>query len=191
MERTEQDAIRRVLAGDRDAYRVLMDCHFQSVYRVAFRVTANEEDAEEAAQEAFLRAYRKLPDFRGDAKFGTWVYRIAMRCALDVVERRTRDAGWRAERVGTDFEMGEVQVMDERANAERILLNAEAQKMREAAMATLTPMERTAFALRHMEEVPMEGIAEALGVPVNSAKQAVWRAVKKLRGALAPVWGKA
>ena len=191
METSEQDAIRRVLAGDRDAYRVLMDCHFQAVYRVAFRVTANEEDAEEAAQEAFLRAYRKLPEFRGDAKFGTWVYRIAMRCALDVVERRTRDLGWRAERVGTDFEQGEVQVMDGTANAERILLNAEARKLREAAMATLTPMERTAFALRHMEEVPMEGIAEALGVPVNSAKQAVFRAVKKLRGALAPVWGKA
>jgi RNA polymerase sigma-70 factor, ECF subfamily len=71
MDKAETEAIRDVLAGDRDAYRVLMDRHFCSVTRIAFRITGNEADAEEAAQEAFLRAYNKLPSFRQDSAFST------------------------------------------------------------------------------------------------------------------------
>ena len=69
MDQVEQEAIRRVLAGDRDAYRVLMERHFSAVLRVSLRITGNAVDAEEAAQEAFLRAYNKLPEFRGKAAF--------------------------------------------------------------------------------------------------------------------------
>src|SRR6267154_809312 len=75
MDKAETEAIRHVLAGDRDAYRVLMDRYFCSVSRVAFRITGNEADAEEAAQEAFLRAYNKLPSFRQDSAFSTWIMR--------------------------------------------------------------------------------------------------------------------
>src|SRR5580698_6211036 len=88
----DDQAIRRVLGGDRDAYGVLMERHFARVFRVAFRITGNHHDAEEATQETFLRAYDQLPGFRRTAGFGTWIYRIAMNCAFDLVRRRSHEA---------------------------------------------------------------------------------------------------
>jgi RNA polymerase sigma-70 factor (ECF subfamily) len=191
MDKTETEAIRHVLAGDRDAYRVLMDRHFFSVTRIAFRITGNEADAEEVAQEAFLRAYNKLPSFRQDSAFSTWIMRIAMNTAINLVERRNRDLSYHAPRIADEPSAADhtVRVADGQAGPEGILLNREAVTMRNAAMAELTPMERTAFTLRHMEDVPMAEIATALNITINSAKQAVFRAVSKLRRSLTPIAG--
>jgi RNA polymerase sigma-70 factor, ECF subfamily len=191
MDKAETEAIRDVLAGDRDAYRVLMDRHFCSVTRVTFRITGNEADAEEAAQEAFLRAYNKLPSFRQDSAFSTWVMRIAMNTAINLVERRTRDLSYQAPRIAEEPSVGDhtVRVADSQAGPEMSLLHREAASLRQAAMAELTPMERTAFTLRHMEDVPMAEIAIALNITSNSAKQAVFRAVSKLRRSLTPIVG--
>ena len=191
MDKAETEAIRKVLAGDRDAYRVLMERYFQAVVRVAFRITGDEADAEEVAQEAFLRAYNKLPSFRQDAAFSTWVMRIAMNTSLNLVERRKRDLSYRAARIADEPAADDetVRITDNRHGPEDALLTREAVSIREAAMAQLTPMERTAFTLRHMEEVSMPEIATALNITANSAKQAVFRAVSKLRRALAPIVG--
>ncbi len=166
-----------------------MERHFFAVHRIAFRITGNEADAEEAAQEAFVRAYGRLATFRQDAKFATWLTRIAMNTAINLVARRKRDLLHGAGRIAEESSAEErtVQVMDGHAGPERMMLDGESAAMREAAMAELTPMERTAFTLRHMEEISIAEIAEALQVPPNSAKQAVFRAVSKLRRALAPV----
>ena len=185
MGNVELDAIRRVLAGDRDAFRVLMDRHLPTVLRMTYRVTGNPVDAEEAAQEAFLLAYKKLSSFREQSAFGTWVYRIAMNCSLNLVERRSRDLAWDA----VTLEPGspsENFAVAHGLTPEAELLQREAFRRRERAMLTLTPMERTAFILRHMEEQPIQIIAEALGISANSAKQAIFRAVAKLRRELAP-----
>jgi RNA polymerase sigma-70 factor (ECF subfamily) len=191
MDKVETEAIRDVLAGDRDAYRVLMDRHFCTVTRVTFRITGNEADAEEAAQEAFLRAYNKLPSFRHDSAFSTWIMRIAMNTAINLVERRTRDLSYFAPRIEDETSSANhaVQIADRQAGPEVSLLNREAASLRQAAMAELTPMERTAFTLRHMEDVPMAEIATALNITTNSAKQAVFRAVSKLRRSLTPIAG--
>jgi RNA polymerase sigma-70 factor, ECF subfamily len=191
MDKAETEAIRDVLAGDRDAYRVLMDRHFCTVTRVTFRITGNEADAEEAAQEAFLRAYNKLPSFRQDSAFSTWIMRIAMNTAINLVERRMRDLSYFAPRIEDETSSANhaVQVADRHAGPEVSLLNREAVSLRQAAMAELTPMERTAFTLRHMEDVPMAEIATALNITTNSAKQAVFRAVSKLRRSLTPIAG--
>jgi RNA polymerase sigma-70 factor (ECF subfamily) len=191
MDKAETEAIRDVLAGNRDAFRVLMDRHFCSVTRVAFRITGNEADAEEAAQEAFLRAYNKLPNFRQDSAFSTWIMRIAMNTAINLVERRNRDLSYRAPRIADEPSVDDhtVRIADKQAGPEAVLLNREAVSLRQAAMAELTPMERTAFTLRHMEDVPMAEIAVALKVTSNSAKQAVFRAVSKLRRSLTPIAG--
>ncbi|HZY62091.1 MAG TPA: sigma-70 family RNA polymerase sigma factor [Edaphobacter sp.] len=191
MMKADADAIQRVLDGDRDAYRVLMDRHFCAVHRIAFRITGNKEDAEDAAQEAFLRAYNKLPGFRHDASFSTWITRIAMNTAINLVERRNRDLqqhGLRVADIDSAMEQT-VQVADEQPGPERCLLDNEAAMLRNQALNTLTPMERTAFTLRHMEDLPISEIAAALNVPANSAKQAIFRAVGKLRRSLAPVAG--
>ncbi len=191
MDKTETEAIRDVLAGDRDAYRVLMDRYFSSVTRVAFRITGNEADAEEAAQEAFLRAYNKLSSFRQDSTFSTWIMRIVMNTAINLVERRNRDLSYHAPRIDDEPSPADhtVRVSDKQAGPEGMLLNREAANLRRTAMAELTPMERTAFTLRHMEDVPMAEIAAALNVTSNSAKQAIFRAVSKLRRSLTPVAG--
>ena len=191
MENEEALAIRQVLAGNRDAYRVLMDRHFLAVHRIAFRITGNESDAEEAAQEAFLRAYNKLPSFRQDSTFSTWITRIAMNTSLNLVERRNRDLAYTAPRVADSEAPADhtIQLADNNAGPERLLLDREAATLRRAAMDALTPMERTAFTLRHMEDLPISEIATALNISSNSAKQAVFRAVAKLRNTLAPLAG--
>src|ERR1700761_5381794 len=91
MDRNDQATIRAVLAGDRDAYGALVAHHSHAVFRVAFRITGNEADAEEVVQDAFLRGYRKLEHFESRSNFRTWIYRIAVRCAIDKIDRRTGD----------------------------------------------------------------------------------------------------
>ena len=187
MDADESQAITEVLGGQRDSYRLLMVRHYPVAYRLAFRITGNAEDAEEAAQEAFLRAYQKLDTFRLDSNFSTWVNRIAMNTALNIVERRTRDLGHTAERLdaarpGSTLPM---EVADNSPGPERTLLASEMERLRGAALEALTPMERAAFTLRHMEGSSIAEIAEALRMPSNAAKQAVFRAVSKLRVSLA------
>jgi RNA polymerase sigma-70 factor (ECF subfamily) len=191
MSKAEAETIQKILAGSRDAYRVLMDSHFCAVHRIAFRITGNQADAEEAAQEAFLRAYNKLPGFRQDASFSTWITRIAMNTAINLVERRNRDLSQHGLRIADNPSPTEqtVQLADGHAGPERQLLDREAASLRSEALANLTPMERTAFTLRHMEDLPIAEIATALNISANSAKQAVFRAVGKLRRSLAPLAG--
>lgn len=190
MDKAENQIIKLVLTGNRDAYRVLVEKHYQVAFRLACRITGDPSDAEEVAQEAFLRAYTQLGNFRQDSSFSTWVNRIAMNQALNLVERRKRDLLQTSDPIADSPEdVGAVQLADRTAGPERLLLDRELTSLRQAAMASLTPMERTAFTLRHMEEMPIAEISEALHIPANSAKQAIFRAVAKLRRSLAPAMG--
>jgi len=109
-----------------------------------------------------------------------------MNCSLNLVERRSRDLGWNAVPLDGAPETENLAV-SRGLTPEAAVLDREALDRRERAMLALTPMERTAFVLKHLEGQSMEVIAEALGVSANSAKQAVFRAVGKLRRELAPV----
>lgn len=183
MDTNDHAAIRAVLAGDRDAYAVLVAHHSRSVFRVAYRITGNEADAEEVVQDAFMRGYRKLEGFESRANFGTWIYRIAVRCALDKVSRRANESSQTSITANTEGET--IQVPDRAPSPEQLLLSVEIGAFRESAMHSLTPLERTAFTLRHMEDCSMEEIAAVLEIAPNAAKQAVYRAVHKLRKRLA------
>ena len=184
MDRNDHAAIQAVLAGDKEAYGTLVVRHSHTLFRVAYRITGNEADADDVVQEAFLRGYRKLEGFESRANFGTWIYRIAVHCALDKVRRRRGDE---TSRVGeaNDPEQDQLQVADEAAGPDRILLSGEIGAMQQAALRSLTPTERTAFVLRHMEDCSTAEIGAALGIDPNAAKQAVFRAVQKLRRRLA------
>jgi len=97
-------AVERTLAGERDAFRVLVERHSHNVFRLAYRMTRNQHDAEEIVQEAFLRAYQKLGQFAARANFGTWVYRIAANYAIDRMrqkQKRTRAGNPPARRTRT------------------------------------------------------------------------------------------
>ena len=184
MDRNDHAAIQAVLSGNKEAYGALVLRHSQSLFRVAFRITGNEADAEDVVQEAFLRGYQKLEGFESRSNFGTWIYRIAVRCALDKIGGRRYDMSARVAD-NNDPEQDEVQVADEVAGPDRLLLSGEIAAMQQAAMFSLTPTEQTAFVLRHMEDCSTEEIGAALGIQPNAAKQAVFRAVQKLRRRLA------
>ncbi len=183
MDTNDHAAIRAVLSGDRDAYAALVAHHSRSVFRVAYRITGSEADAEEVVQDAFMRGYRKLEGFESRANFGTWIYRIAVRCALDKVSSRSSEQA--KSNVALDAEPDTIQVPDRTPGPEQVLLSSELGAFRETAMHSLTPLERTAFTLRHMEDCSMDEIAAALDIAPNAAKQAVYRAVHKLRQRLA------
>jgi RNA polymerase sigma-70 factor, ECF subfamily len=184
MGKSDHAAIRAVRSGDKDAYAELVRAHGRAVFGVARRITGNEADAEDVAQETFLRGYRRLESFESRANFGTWIYRIAVRCALDKLQgRRPEQEGLELE--NPDGEVESVPVADRAPGPEQLVLSSEIAAYREAAMASLTPLERTAFTLRHMEDCSSEEIAAALDVSPDAVKQAIYRAVQKLRKRLA------
>ena len=124
MDKNDHAAIQAVLAGDKEAYGALVVRHSHLLFRVAYRITGNEADADDVVQEAFLRGYRKLEGFESRANFGTWIYRIAVHCALDKVKHRRGDE---TSRVGdsNDPELDQLQVADQAAGPDRILLSGE------------------------------------------------------------------
>src|ERR1700685_303848 len=122
MDKNDHAAIQAVLAGDKEAYGGLVGGHGHSLCRVAYRITGNEADAEDVVQEAFLRGYRKLEGFESRANFSTWIYRIAVHCALDRVRRRRGDETNWAGQVGetNDPEQDQLQVADQAAGPGRL-----------------------------------------------------------------------
>jgi RNA polymerase sigma-70 factor, ECF subfamily len=181
----DHGAVRRVLTGEKEAFGELVQRHSRTVFRVAFRMTGREQDAEEVVQETFMRAYRNLEKFESRANFGTWVYRIAVNCSLDLLGKRP--AGYTYQIADEpEIEAGEIQVAGDDPDPERMTFSGQMGDLIERAMRERTEIERTAFILRHMEGKSMEEIGEALGQKPNSAKQSVFRAVQKLRRALEP-----
>jgi RNA polymerase sigma-70 factor (ECF subfamily) len=189
MAKDDHALIRAVLFGDKDAYGALVARHGESVFRVAFRITESEPDAEEIVQETFLRGYRSLAEFDARADFRTWIYRIAVNCALQVLNKRKSEAAVPIVEEFDDERPG-VQLADGGAGPERLLLDREIEHRRHAAMEKMTSDERLAFVLRHLEGRSTEEIAVTLQVTPNNAKQAVFRGVQKMRRSLAPLWVK-
>jgi RNA polymerase sigma-70 factor, ECF subfamily len=187
---TDAVAVQRTLAGDRDAYRVLVDRHSRNIYKLAYRMTGNRHDAEEVVQEAFLRGYQKLKQFAGNSNFGTWVYRIAANYAIDMLRQRKTDEARRAAPAKENHEGLEVdllsRVTDPGPNPERLAGSTELAARMNAALNTLSPAERTAIVMRHWDGCAIEEIADVLKSSGNATKNTVFRAVAKLRKALVP-----
>src|ERR1700739_2869060 len=102
METTDATFVARARTGDTDAFRVLVERHSRSLFRLAFRMTGNQQDAEDVVQESFLRAFKQLAKLDERASFGTWLYRIAANCSLDLVRSRKR----RSEHLAPPAELG-------------------------------------------------------------------------------------
>jgi len=187
---TDAIAVERTLAGDRDAFRVLVERHSHNVFRLAYRMTGNQHDAEEVVQETFLRAYQKLSQFAERANFGTWVYRIAANYAIDRMrQRRTEDAQRELPGRGVDegLELDPMNIVPDAApSPERLAQSGELAEHMRRAMNALTPAERTAFVMRHWGGSGIEEIAVALKSSTSAAKNTVFRSVQKLRQALGP-----
>jgi RNA polymerase sigma-70 factor, ECF subfamily len=182
MEMTDAATVSRARTGDPDAFRQLVERHSQPIFRLAYRMTGNEHDADDVLQETFLRAYRQLGRFEDRANFGTWLHRIAVNCALDLLRSRGRIDRYRS----ADPEEAEMTAASSDPQQDRLLLSAELRDQVAAAMERLSGNERTAFVLRHFEGMPVEEIGKTLGIQVNAAKHTIFRAVRKLRESLEP-----
>lgn len=177
--------VERARGGDREAFRALVEAHKDQVFRLALGLTRRAEDAEDAVQEVFLRAYRGLRTFRGEARVGSWLYRITANVCADA--RRAR-----AGRPGDDVEAPrqpagslELRDGDPVADPERRLGSDELRRDLDRAVRRLSPAERTIFVLRHHQEMSIREVAATLGRAEGTVKNLLFRALRKLRRELA------
>ncbi len=185
METRDGDLVARARAGDHQAYAALVGQHRRPVFHLAYRITGNEQDAEDVVQETFMKAHRRLDRYESRAGFGSWLFRIATNCALDLLRARKRRVG-QTEPAGSEEPVDIESLAVSGPGQERELFGSEIQRKVALAMRRLTPSERAAFVLRHFEERPIKEVAAVLRQTDNATKQAIFRAVRKLRSALEP-----
>ena len=183
---TDEELIARVLAGDDASYGTLVTRYRDYVYTIAVRIVGSDEDAEDVAQEAFVRAYRALPRFRGDSKFSSWLYRIATNRALTHLKRRRRRAD------AVDIESGShveaVVIDDGRSEAMSPELRVRDEEFRRAvrsAVLELPEQYRVVVTLFYLEERSYKEVVATLGIPMGTLKTHLHRARALLRDILA------
>ena len=169
----ETELIERVRSGDMSAARQLYDGHIGAVHRLAMRMTGDEAMAQEAAQVAFIRAFRSLGRFRGEASFSTWVHRITVSATLNLIKGKKR---WQARRA----EIEEADDVAQPAVEPDVVLKARLH----AAIDALPEIYRTVFVLHVVEGYNHEEIGGILGIPVGTSKARLSVARSKLRDAL-------
>ena len=186
MEQADEMPAALAPAGDSDEFRALVERHSRTIFRLAYRMTGNEHDAEDVVQETFLRAYRRLPQFENRASLSTWLHRITVNCALDLLRSRQRHNTGH-EPIDTVSPDGKLALPAKEPAPDRLLFSSEVQQQVTAALASLSPKEKVAFVLRHFEQKSIEEISRTMGLRSAAAKNNIFRAVKKLRKALEPL----
>jgi RNA polymerase sigma-70 factor (ECF subfamily) len=182
------EAVARARAGDGEGFRTLVERHGRPLFRLAYRMTGNEHDAEDVVQEALLRAFRRLDQWDERARFSTWLHRIAANCAYDVLRaRRRRDETPLPD--GSDDVPFAVLPPAPDPPPDRLAASAEIRQRVRVAMSRMSPRERAAFSLRHLQGLSIAEIGEALELDTSAAKQSVLRAVRKVRQVLAATEG--
>lgn len=173
----ERPLLARLRAGDQDAYREIVDAYRDRIITVAARVAGPGADAEDLAQEAFLKAFAALDRFDGRSALFTWIYRIAVNTARDWVDHRRR-------RPVVPFEEGQTEPADPGSQPAEA---AERQELRAAVRAALERLPepfRTTIILREMEGNSYEQVAEILGISIGTVESRLFRARAKLRALL-------
>jgi RNA polymerase sigma-70 factor (ECF subfamily) len=188
---SEAELIRQAQEGSRAAFETLVRTYEKQVLRLALHLTGSEHDAEDIYQEAFLKAYRYLGNFRFECSFYTWIYRIVTNLCLDQLRRRkTRreEASIVVDSSGEEIDRLAV-VSDDRAyaNPGREMDRKHLSRCIQQALSTLTPRERMVFELKHYQGLRLRTIGEMLNTTEETAKNTLFRATKKLRAQLADV----
>jgi len=178
----ESALVAQARTGDTRAFSELVSHYEGKIYRLAKRITQNDEDAEDVLQDAFLKAYEHLDSFKGDSKFYTWIVRIAVNESLMKLRKRKSD---RTVPLDEPMDLGEETVAREIAvwedNPEQRYSREEMQKILDDAVEGLKPDFRTVFVLRDIEELSTEETAETLGISIPAVKSRLLRARLALR----------
>ncbi|MGH8307720.1 MAG: RNA polymerase sigma factor RpoE [Gammaproteobacteria bacterium] len=184
---TDQMLVARVQRGDKAAFDVLVRKYQHKIIKLVTRYVHDSSEALDVAQEAFIKAYRAIPGFRGDSAFYTWLYRIAINTAKNylVAEgRRPLDHGVDLQ----DPDQYEMQArLKDMDTPERLLLTEEIQRTVEAAIGELPEDLRTAILLREIEGMSYEEIAQTMSCPVGTVRSRIFRAREAIDGRLRPL----
>jgi RNA polymerase sigma-70 factor, ECF subfamily len=183
MPETMVELVHAAKAGDRAAFDELVRLTYVDTYTLAYRLTGDEEDARDVAQESYLRAYRGLKRFRGDAQFSTWLYRITSNCASTQLGRRSRH---RHDELDENTPADDLRTA---ANPESALESVALRDRLHTALMGLPPRLRAVVVLRDVYDLPHDSIAAELGISVSAAKVRLHRARRRLREDLHPLAG--
>jgi RNA polymerase sigma-70 factor, ECF subfamily len=176
-EQDDAELVAASKAGDQDAFAQLVQRHQRRVFNLVFRILQHYEEANEVTQETFFAAWQGLPAFRGDARFSTWLYRIAYNCCVKQLEQRKRDDALQTAVQGQQVLQEES--CDERA-AEKLEMR-ERQILVRKHLSLLPAKYRIVLILRHFQEMTYEEMAEILTIPIGTIKTHLFRARNLLK----------
>lgn len=183
----DQEIVKRVQAGDKDAFGILVRKYETKIVQLISRYIHDVTESQDVAQEAFIKAYRALPNFRGESAFYTWLYRIAINTAknhLVSLGRKQQNIDLGVD--GTDYYDSE-NAPKEYATPENLLSKDEVEKTVFEAIEQLPQDLRTAITLRELEGLSYEEIAEAMGCPVGTVRSRIFRAREAIDQKLKPL----
>jgi RNA polymerase sigma-70 factor (ECF subfamily) len=183
MPETMVDLVHAAQAGDRGAFDELVRLTYVDTFTLAFRLTGDEDDARDVAQESYLRAFRGLKRFRGDAQFSTWLYRITSNCASTHLGRRSRH---RHEQLDDELPADDLRAS---ANPEVAFDGVALRDRLHVALMGLPPRLRAVVVLRDVYDLSHDSIAAELGISTSAAKVRLHRARRRLRQELYPLPG--
>ncbi|OYY94750.1 MAG: RNA polymerase sigma factor RpoE [Hydrogenophilales bacterium 28-61-23] len=182
--------VERVRQGDQQAFRILVEKYQRKILRLLSRMVRDQTEIEDIAQEAFIKAYRALPQFRGDAAFYTWLYRIAVNTAKNYLSSRGRAMQTVSDQaINEDDEPDERLVAQEIGNPETELLSKQVAIAINQAVDALPQELREAITLREIEGMSYEEIADTMTCPIGTVRSRIFRAREAIAAKLRPILG--
>ena len=179
---TDEELVAEAAAGDAGAFNQLVSRWERQIYFLAYRMLGREEDARDITQEAFLRAFRGLKGFRGQSKFSSWLYRIALNLCRDWLRRELRGG---AVQPSEGFELNEQAIVDPiNESVEDLIVRRDLGRAVSKEMAALSQEQRTVIVLKEYHDLTFREIADLLGCPVSTAKTRLYQGLTVLRGRL-------
>jgi RNA polymerase sigma-70 factor (ECF subfamily) len=180
---SDEELVARSIGGDQESFNQLVLRWERPIYALAYRVIGREEDARDVCQETFLRAFRALNGFRGQAKFSSWLYRIALNLCRDWVRKERRTPVVQAPEELEVLEMAALR--EPTPSVEDLVARRELTRVVERAMARLPEEQRTAIILKEYHELTFQEIADLVGCPLSTVKTRLYQGLSVLRRELA------
>lgn len=184
METIVKKRIKQVIKGDQDAYAEVVEMYKDKVFHVCFRMLGNRHEAEDIAQEAFLRAYVNINSFNIELKFSTWLYRIATNLCIDRIRKKKPDYYLDAEVAGTDGLNMYSQIASDSRLPEEEVQSLELQETIQREISKLPEKYRSVIVLKYIEELSLNEISEILNLPLGTVKTRIHRGREALRNQL-------